>query len=379
MDTTSSQLAVRYLAALRAHLEQGPEAGPTPARALGRQALRLGLGAVNLVQIHEQALVALVFPEYLLERGDGMIERSGVFLRQALAPVLAATLSSRQTNGHAAAPDAATVPRPAERVAARQRLKHEIERRRAAELALKKSQLHGRQVLAQSRLMQAQLRHLSHQILCVQEEERRRISRELHDEISQTLTGINVRLAALRIEATANTGGLKRRIASTQRLVEKSVAAVHQFARQLRPAMLDDLGLVPTLLSYVRDVGKRTGLRIHLRTAAANRIETLSGFKRTVLYRIAQEALTNVVRHAEASEVKMTVQAEPDTVLLEVTDNGRSFDVARVLGARRYRRLGVLGMRERAEMAGGSFVIESAPGKGTTVRVRVPMQSGARE
>ena len=147
--------------------------------------------------------------------------------------------------------------------AANRELKQEIVRRKAVEEALKKSEQHSSQLLEQSRHLQEQLRHLSRQILPAQEEERKRISRELHDEIAQILTGINVRLAALKMEATVNTKGLKRKIARTQRLVEKSVDIVHRFARELRPAVLDDLGLIPALHSFMKDFAKRTGIRIH--------------------------------------------------------------------------------------------------------------------
>ena len=166
-------------------------------------------------------------------------------------------------------------PRATDLTTVKQRLQQELRRRRAAEAALEKSQHHYRQLLEQSHLQQEQLRRLSHQILLTQEEERKHISRELHDEISQILTGINVRLAALKMEAMADAGELKRKIARTQRLVERSVAAVHRFAMELRPAMLDDLGLVPALLTYLKEFRKRTGLPIRFTTVTLIHIEPL--------------------------------------------------------------------------------------------------------
>jgi signal transduction histidine kinase len=224
--------------------------------------------------------------------------------------------------------------------------------------------------------MQKQLRHLSHEILKAQEDERKKISRELHDEISQILTGINVRLAALSIESATNAGNINQKIASAQRLVERSVATVHRFARELRPAMLDDLGLIPALTAHLKEVRKRTGLHIHLTAPKAETVDVVDSLKRTVLYRIAQEAIKNVAKHAQASLVNVSVQLGPDHILLEVTDNGKSFSVSSVLANRRRRRLGLIGMRERAEMVGGTFGIESVAGKGTTVRVRIPLQNG---
>src|SRR5207237_4011056 len=118
-----------------------------------------------------------------------------------------------------------------------------IAQRKSAEEALKQSEQHHVQLLKQSRKMQEQLRLLSHQLLSAQEEERKKISRELHDVIAQTLAGINVRLATLKKEATFNTESLDRNIARTQQLVQQSVDIVHRFARELRPTVLDDLEL----------------------------------------------------------------------------------------------------------------------------------------
>ena len=185
-------------------------------------------------------------------------------------------------------------------------LKHEIVRRKAAEEALAKSEQHYGLLLEQSRQMQEHLRHLSHQVLSAQEEERKQISRELHDEIAQTLTGINISLATLTKEATINTNSLKKKIASTQQLVEKSMRIVHRFARELRPMLLDELGLIPALHSYMKNFTERTG--IHIRFTVFAEIEQLDSVKRTVLYRVAQEALTNVARHAQASLVKVSIR-----------------------------------------------------------------------
>ncbi len=257
-------------------------------------------------------------------------------------------------------------------------LEREIARRQAAEASLKQSERHQSQMLAQSRRMQEQLRHLSRQVLQAQEEERKRISRELHDVIAQILTGINVQLATLKMDATVNTKELLRGISRTQRLVEKSVAIVHQFARELRPALLDDLGLVPALHSYLKDFAKRTGLRVNLTAFTAGRIEELDSAGRTVLYRVAQEALNNVVRHAHASRVDASLLKFPKILRLEIKDDGKSFDVERVLHAKKFIRLGLLGMRERVEMIGGQFTVESAPGQGTTIRAQIPFGDGQR-
>ena len=219
--------------------------------------------------------------------------------------------------------------------------------------------------------MQEQLRLLSRQLLLAQEEERKKISRELHDEIAQTLTGINIRLASLKTEATVNTKGLQKKITSTQRLVEKSVDIVHRFARELRPTVLDDLGLIPALHSFMKSFTKRTGVRAHLTVFAA--VERLDTAKRTVLFRVAQEALTNVARHAQASRVEVSIQKLRGRVCMKIKDDGKSFNVERALHANGGKHLGLLGMRERLEMVGGRFAVESAPGKGTTIQAQIPL------
>ena len=261
--------------------------------------------------------------------------------------------------------------------ASNQKLEQEIVRRQAVEKSLKESEREQRRLLDEARQMQEQLRLLSHQILQAQEEERKRISRELHDEIAQTLTGINLRLAALKAGTAVNANRLQNKITSTQRLVEKSVEIVHRFARELRPSALDDLGLIPALHSFVKTFAKEPKLRVQLRVFAG--VEKLDAAKRTVLYRVAQEALTNVARHAKATQVELCIEKISDAVSMQIKDNGRAFSVQRTLLAKKNHRLGLLGMRERVEMVGGRFTVESAPGHGTTIEVQVPFSNSGKQ
>src|SRR5206468_2101706 len=130
------------------------------------------------------------------------------------------------------------------------------------------------------------------QMIEAQEEERKRISRDLHDQVVQTLVGIQVYLGALSQDAAISPTRLKRRIARTQRLVEQSVDMVHRFARELRPALLDDLGLIAGLHSLMKDFSKRTGVRVGFTTFAE--VEQMNSARRTVIYRVVQSALTNI-------------------------------------------------------------------------------------
>ena len=251
--------------------------------------------------------------------------------------------------------------RSAELAASNRQLKQEIAQRKSAEESLRRSERHYGQLLEQSRQMQEQLRLLSRQLLSAQEEERKKISRELHDVIAQTLTGINVRLATLKKEAALNTKGLERSIARTQRLVEHSVDIVHRFARELRPTVLDDLGLIPALHTFMKGFTEQTGIHVSLSAFAA--VEQVNGDKRTVLYRVAQEALTNVARHAQASQAEVKIQKLDGAICMKIKDNGKGFQEERVLHAKKSKRLGLLGMRERLEMVGGNFTVDLHAGQ----------------
>ncbi|OYW77774.1 MAG: hypothetical protein B7Z37_02485 [Verrucomicrobia bacterium 12-59-8] len=254
--------------------------------------------------------------------------------------------------------------------ASNRKLELEILHRKTVEEALRTSQATSNELLENSRQMQEQLRQLSHQALLAQEEERKRISRELHDVIAQTLTGINLRLALLQKETCASTQELHEKIAQTQQLVADSVDTVHRFARDLRPAMLDDLGLIPALEAYLKDFTQQTGLQVNLKTDAG--VEELGSTGRTVLYRVAQEALTNVVRHARATRVDVSLQKTNGIHCMVITDNGQGFAWDDSLMAKNSKRLGMLGMRERVEIIGGRFRVASVPGQHTTILVEIP-------
>lgn len=256
-------------------------------------------------------------------------------------------------------------------------LKREIARRQSVEESLRKSEQHQIQLLDKARLLQDQLRDLSHRIIETREDERKRISRELHDDITQTLVGITVNLEALAKEASIKPGELRKKIIQTQRIVEKAVRIVHDFARELRPTSLDDLGLIVTLHSYLNDFMARTGIRVRFRTFAD--VEKMGGRQRTVLFRIVQEALVNVDKHADAKQVDVSIRKISDSIQLEVSDDGKSFDVERTLNNKNNKRLGLVGMREQAEMAGGELTIESSPGQGTKVFVTLPFGDADKE
>jgi len=363
------KFARRYQAALLAYLKQSPGGRLEPACGMGQQALSAGLRTLDMARLHEQILVTQVLPGRPAGKRATLIKRAGAFFTEAITPLEKIHRGTREAAVHLNQIVEMLSQRTVELAASNLVLEQEIAQRKAVEEALKKSQRHYSELLEQSQHLQAQLRQLSRQIISTQEEERRAISRELHDVIAQTLTGINVQLAALKKEAAVNTKGLDRNIARTQRLVEKSVDIVHQFARELRPAVLDDLGLIPALHSYMKNFATRTGVRAHLTAFAA--VEQLDAAQRTVLFRIAQEALTNVARHAQASRVEVSIQKLPDGICMKIKDDGKSFQVESVLRGKGSKRLGLLGMRERLEMVGGHFDVDSVPGEGTTIIARI--------
>lgn len=251
-------------------------------------------------------------------------------------------------------------------------LKQEILHREKVEKSLLKTKKEQGRLLKLSHVQKDKLRDLSRQILQAQEEERKRISRELHDIIAQALVGINVHVAALRKGTNEDAARFQREIDATQALVEKSVEIVHQFSRELRPTVLDDLGLIPALQSLMKNYMEDTGVRPSLKVFAA--IEECGGPIRTALYRVIQESLTNVARHAKASQVDVSIQCDNGVVRMEVKDNGQGFEAAGVLNGKTRNRIGLLGMRERIEMVGGTFEVDSGPACPTTIRANIPLE-----
>jgi len=360
----------RYLAALQRHQKQGAQSNLRSANKLGREALTMGLGILDMARIHEEALIALVGPNCPSQTRKKIMAKAEAFFVETLIPIetthIAATESKIKRNRTHEELDKSARALSNSNL----KLKNEVVKRKAVEQALRKSKEHYGLLLDESRTMQNRLRELSQQVLKAHEEERKRISRELHDEIAQALTAIHVHLSALDSEASVGHVALKKRIAKTQRLVEKSVKTVHRFALELRPALLDDLGLVPALRSHIKSSVERTGIQVHY--TMSPKIEELNGLKQSVLYRVVQEALTNVAKHGDATLVKLSIRTIKDTVHLEIGDNGKSFDAKRVLARKNGTHLGLIGIQERIQMVGGSFAVASVPNEGTTLRASIP-------
>jgi two-component system, NarL family, sensor histidine kinase DegS len=378
MKGNASTLSRRYKVALRTHLKKSRPTTLKSANGLGNQAVAAGIKTLDLARLHEKILVTELLPDGPPVKRARIIKEAGRFFTAVVVPIEQTHRGAQETTGQLKEFIEMLSQRTIELAASNLELSREVAQRKTAEEALRKSERHYSSLLEQSRRFQEELRRLSRQILSVQEDERKKISRELHDVIAQTLTGINVQLATLKKEALVNTKGLDHNIARAQLMVEKSVDIVHQFARELRPAVLDDLGLIPALHSFLKNFTTRTGVLTHLTTFAG--VEQLDTTRRTVLFRVAQEALNNVSRHARASRVEVKIERLKDCICMTVKDDGKSFNVKRAFLSKGRKRLGLLGMRERIEMIGGGFAIESTPGAGTTIRARIPLvQNRSRE
>ncbi|MBX3369720.1 MAG: PAS domain S-box protein [Nitrospira sp.] len=220
----------------------------------------------------------------------------------------------------------------------------------------------------------AQLRKLTARLESVREEERILIAREIHDELGQALTGVKLELSLLQDQLPSVPPTVHSRLESISGLVDATIQSVRRIATDLRPIVLDQLGLIPAIEWQTHEFQSRTGIEcrldIYLRSAC------LSQTASTAMFRIFQEILTNVVRHAKASVVKITLQEQGGGLVLEVQDNGRGITETELADPQS---LGLVGMRERALLLGGSITFAGNAGSGTIVRVRIPLDQPAEE
>jgi signal transduction histidine kinase len=213
---------------------------------------------------------------------------------------------------------------------------------------------------------------LAAQIQSTREDEQRRIARELHDDLGQQLTALKMGIAALETRlAAGNNGALAlAATAELQKQIDATMASLRGIAANLRPPMLDDLGLVPAIEWLANDFTQRYKVKTTVNVKVDD--ETFTEPASTAIFRIVQEALTNVAKHAQASEVLIVVSADADLCTVRIEDNGRG-DLSG--GAHRQHSFGLLGMRERARQLGGFVLIDSAPGAGFRVVVHIPLST----
>lgn len=220
--------------------------------------------------------------------------------------------------------------------------------------------------LARSRL---ELESLSACLVEVQEQERRSISRELHDEVGQSLGALLVEVGQLAKLVPATDRAAQGQIAHLKSVAETAVKSIRDIALLLRPPMLDDLGLVPALEWQAREISRRGDMEVDVDSEHVS--ENLPDEIKVCVYRLVQEALNNAASHAGAKHARVTVAQDTNKIDVEIADNGSGFDPARSPG------MGILGMQERVRRLGGTLTIDSAPGKGTTLKAALPLHSTA--
>lgn len=229
MKPKLTRLSLRYVAALEKYLKQGPQTSLEPAVDLGRQAVALGLETLDLARIHEQSLVSLE----LSDTRNAFTRMAGMFFNEANLPIEETHRAARQTKAQLGRLMTTLGRRTRELADSNRQLQRGVTRRKLMEKTFARRARHHQKSLEESLELQKRLRQLTHQVLAMQEDERKKISRELQNEIAQTLLGINARLLSLKREARNHTAGLKNEISSTQQLVAKSAQSVRQAGRKV--------------------------------------------------------------------------------------------------------------------------------------------------
>lgn len=224
-------------------------------------------------------------------------------------------------------------------------------------------------LLSDVRVKSERLQQLLHRAILAQEAERQRLARELHDETGQALTSLTLQLKALQEETELDV--IYDRLNGLRYLTSRTVEEVHRLSIDLRPAALDDLGLVPAIRSYLDDWAQRSGIELQL--TIQNPVGRLPSDLEIILYRVVQEGVTNIARHSHARTARIMLDHIGRSVLLTIADDGDGIDLA----AHRGDGLGLAGMRERVEMAGGHWQIISAPAAGTRILIALPVPDKA--
>jgi two-component system sensor histidine kinase UhpB len=214
-----------------------------------------------------------------------------------------------------------------------------------------------------------ELHELSAHLQNIREEERKHIAREIHDELGQQLTGLKMDMRWLQKKLENNEPEIIEKIAGAVQLIDETVASVRRIASDLRPSILDDLGLTDALEWHSRQVAKRSEIEVNFESSVSDL--RLSPETATGLFRIYQEVITNAVRHANAQQINTKLYLENDRLIMFISDNGKGIETGQPLSGKTF---GLLGIKERSNILGGSVNIQSDPGKGTAVTISIPYQ-----
>jgi len=219
-----------------------------------------------------------------------------------------------------------------------------------------------------------QKQEFAYGVIRAQEDERRRVARDIHDGPAQLLANVVLRVDLCQRLVEADRDKIEAELEQLKELVRHSLRDVRKIIYNLRPMALDDLGLIPALRTYLKDIQERSGLIVDMTLFGEE--QRMAPSLEIALFRLVQEAVNNIIRHAAASRAQVKVEVGRSQVRIIVGDNGRGFDPGQTLGSKDLQGFGIIGMRERVELLGGEFRLESAPGQGSRVDVTIPLSQG---
>jgi signal transduction histidine kinase len=222
-----------------------------------------------------------------------------------------------------------------------------------------------------------ELQQLSARLLEVEEEGRRTLSRELHDEIGQALALLQIEISHAQGMVPAQPEAARERLRRARELAERTIQSVRNISLLLRPTLLDDLGLAPALQFQLEEFLRRSGVACEFVEEGVS--DQLPDAVKTCVYRVVQEALHNCEKHSGAANLRVAVRQHPDSLVVEIEDDGRGFELTKQGMASKRGGLGLLGIRERVANAGGSLVVDSSPGRGARIRLRIPLAPARKE
>jgi signal transduction histidine kinase len=307
MKRSQNELAAEYLSALQDYLQGGSEVGLQRAYELGRRALAEGRGVVEMVALHNQTMVTIL-QEAPLGKDLSVVKKAGEFFVESMSPFEMTHRAFGEAN--------------------------------------------------------AALRHLNETL----EEETKRIAHSLHDEAGQLLAAVHISLDEVGRELPPPVRG---RLQTVRGLLDEIERQLRRLSHELRPTVLDDLGLVAAIEFLAAGVSRRTNLRVAVDGFKGVRVPPII---ETALYRVVQEALNNVTKHSGATDVNIGLKLAENAIRCSIRDNGVGFDPNLVSSGPDGRGLGLIGIRERLQSLGGEFQIKSAPGRGTELDISVPLE-----
>jgi len=308
MKPNLDELGGLYSATLEEYLLRGTEAALHRSYELGRQALTEGLGVLEMIALHQRAMGKILLEMATPEKSVEAVQKGGEFLAEGMSSFEMTHRAFGEAN--------------------------------------------------------AALRRVNEAL----EQEAKRIAHTLHDEAGQLLAAVHMTLNEVACELPSEGSG---RLQGVRELLDQIEEQLRHLSHELRPTILDDLGLVPALEFLAEGVSRRTGLRIAVEGGNGNRLPEVI---ETALYRVVQEALNNVSKHARATRVQIRVWRTDKLIRCSVSDDGRGFEAASMLSGPDRRGLGLLGIYERLNALGGAVEIDSAPGRGTALQIQIPME-----